>query len=108
MHLTKFQLILMNPCIIIGAVSKEEVEKIFDIHIGAPVVPDVTFEYNEVTGVMLGKAFDNRLGCAAVLEAMNALKEESLETDIVGVLSTQEGDHPPWGRKRRVPSGLTA
>ncbi len=74
----------------IGAVSKEEVEKIFDIHIGAPVVPDVTFEYNEVTGVMLGKAFDNRLGCAAVLEAMNALKEESLETDIVGVLSTQE------------------
>ena len=49
----------------IGATSKEEVEKVFNIHIGAPVVPDVTFEYNEETDVMLGKAFDNRVGCAA-------------------------------------------
>jgi putative aminopeptidase FrvX len=74
----------------VGATSKEEVEKIFNIHIGAPVVPDVTFEYNEETDVMLGKAFDNRLGCAAVLETMKELKDLELDVDTVGVLSCQE------------------
>ena len=74
----------------IGSTSKEETEKVFNIHIGAPVVPDVTFEYNETTGVMLGKAFDNRVGCAAVLETMKDLKNENLDVDVVGVLSSQE------------------
>ncbi|MCI8638421.1 MAG: M42 family metallopeptidase [Coprococcus sp.] len=74
----------------IGATSKEEVENVFHIHIGAPVVPDVTFEYNEKTDVMLGKAFDNRLGCAAVLESMKELQNETLDVDVVGVLSCQE------------------
>lgn len=74
----------------IGATSKEEVEKVFNIHIGAPVVPDVTFEYNEETDVMLGKAFDNRVGCEAVLETMKDLKGSDLDVDVVGVLSSQE------------------
>lgn len=74
----------------IGAVSKEEVEKDFNIHIGAPVVPDVTFEYNDANGVMLGKAFDNRLGCAAVLDTMKELKGQSLDVDVVGTLTSQE------------------
>lgn len=39
---------------------------------------------------MLGKAFDNRLGCAAVLESMKELKDESLDVDVVGSLSCQE------------------
>lgn len=74
----------------IGATSREEVENVFHIHIGAPVVPDVTFEYNETTDVMLGKAFDNRLGCAAVLETMRELSCEPLSVDVTGVLSCQE------------------
>ena len=39
---------------------------------------------------MLGKAFDNRVGCAAVLETMKDLKNENLDVDVVGVLSSQE------------------
>lgn len=74
----------------VGATSKQEVESVFHIHIGAPVVPDVAFEYNETTGIMLGKAFDNRLGCAAVLETMKELKKEQLSADLFGVLSSQE------------------
>lgn len=74
----------------IGATSKEEVAELFHIHIGAPVVPDVTFEYDESTDVMLGKAFDNRLGCAAVLETMKELRRERLAVDVSGVLSCQE------------------
>lgn len=87
----------MNDCpsfsdmvIDVGATSKKEVETVFNIHIGAPVVPDVIFEYNETTDVMLGKAFDNRLGCAAVLETMKELRSETLDADLVGVLSCQE------------------
>ena len=74
----------------VGATSKEEVEKVFNIHIGAPVVPDVVFEYNETTDIMLGKAFDNRLGCAAVLETMKELQSEDLDVDVTGILSCQE------------------
>ena len=74
----------------IGATSKKEVEEIFHIHIGAPVVPDVTFEYNETTDVMLGKALDNRLGCAAVLETMKELKNAELDVNVVGTLTAQE------------------
>lgn len=87
----------MNVCpkisdmvIDIGATSKEEVEHVFNIHIGAPVIPDVTYEYNEETEVMFGKAFDNRLGCAAVLEVMKELKNEALDVDLVGTLASQE------------------
>ena len=65
----------------IGSTSKEETEKVYNIHIGAPVVPDVTFEYDESNDVMLGKAFDNRLGCAAVLDTMKDLKNEDLGVD---------------------------
>ena len=87
----------------IGSTSKEETEKVFNIHIGAPVVPDVTFEYNETTGVMLGKAFDNRVGCAAVLETMKDLKNENLDVDVVGVLSSQEeiGERGAFGTRAR-------
>lgn len=74
----------------IGATSKKEVEEVYNIHIGAPAVPDVTFEYDEKTDVMLGKAFDNRLGCAAVLETMKNLKDQTLDVDLVGVLTCQE------------------
>lgn len=74
----------------IGATSKEEAERFFGIQMGAPIVPDVTFEYNAETDVMLGKAFDDRLGCAAVLETMKELKRADLNVDVIGVLSSQE------------------
>lgn len=74
----------------VGATSKQEVEEIFHIHVGAIIVPDVTFEYNEKNHVMLGKAFDNRLGCAAVLESLEQLQGENLAVDVVGALASQE------------------
>ena len=74
----------------VGATSAEEVVRDFKIRVGAPVVPDVTMEYNEKNGVMLGKAFDCRLGCACVVETLKELKGQSLDVDVVGVFSTQE------------------
>lgn len=74
----------------IGATSQQEVEEIFKIHMAAPIVPDVTWEYNEQTKVMLGKAFDCRIGCAAVLASLENVKDADLDVDVVGSFSVQE------------------
>lgn len=74
----------------IGATSREEVINDFKIEIGAPIVPFVEFNYNEDNGTMMGKAFDNRLGCGAVIETMNRLKKENININVVGALATQE------------------
>ncbi len=74
----------------VGASSKEEVEEIYKIEPGAPIIPDVDFSYNKNTKVMMGKAFDNRLGCAAVIDTLYNLENEPLEVDIVGAISSQE------------------
>ena len=39
---------------------------------------------------MIGKGFDCRIGCAALLETMRRLANEQLNVDLVGVLSSQE------------------
>ncbi|MBE5790835.1 MAG: M42 family metallopeptidase [Clostridiales bacterium] len=74
----------------IGAVSDEEAHDDFGIRIAAPVVPDVDFTYDEKHDLMMGKAFDCRLGCAAILATLDALKSENLDVDVVGAMSVQE------------------
>lgn len=81
---------LEEMCIDVGATSYDEVVEIFKIEPGVPVVPDVSFSYNQVTEVMLGKAFDNRLGCGCVIETLLALEGVELEVDVVGAISVQE------------------
>ena len=74
----------------IGASSLEEARDVFRIRVGAPVVPDVAFEYDETHDLMIGKAFDNRLGCAAMLATLDALRGEQLNVDVVGAMAAQE------------------
>jgi putative aminopeptidase FrvX len=74
----------------VGATSYEEAVQLFKIEIGAPVIPFATFSYVEETSVMCGKAFDNRLGCNAVVETMLALAETPLTVNLVGAISAQE------------------
>ena len=86
----------------VGAVSRDEVVNELGIQVGDPIMPDVTFEYDEERGLCMGKAFDNRLGCMCIIETMQALKEESdqLAVDVVGAFASQEevgmrgGDRP--------------
>lgn len=78
-----------NLVIDIGATSAEEAES-FGVEIGAPVVPLSPFEYDKKRGIMHGKAFDDRLGVAAMLMAIRKLSGEQLPLDIVGVVSSQE------------------
>ena len=74
----------------VGASSLEEARDAFGIRVAAPVVPDVTFEYDEKHDLMIGKAFDNRLGCAAIQATLAALEGESLAVDVVGAMASQE------------------
>ena len=74
----------------IGATSHEEAVNDFHIRIGEPCVPATGFEYDEKHDVMFGKAFDCRIGCAALIASMLDLKDKQLPFDVVGVLSSQE------------------
>ena len=74
----------------IGATSKEEVISLFKIGIGAPVVPDVDCFYDEEKDLFLGKAFDCRIGCAALLATLEELEKEALDVDVIATLSSQE------------------
>lgn len=74
----------------IGATSRQAVEKDYGIHIGAPVVPDVEFWYDQKNDNMFGKAFDCRAGCAAMVETLQTLDGEELGVDVVAAFSSQE------------------
>ena len=74
----------------VGARSAKEAAEVFKIRIGEPVVPATRFEFDPETGLMFGKAFDCRLGCAALIKTMELIADEELDVDVVGVLSSQE------------------
>ena len=74
----------------VGAVSMEDAIENYHIRIGEPIVPDVTFRYDEEHDLMVGKSFDCRLGCAQILAAMKELEGEELDVDIVGACASQE------------------
>ena len=74
----------------VGATTKQEAEEVFGIRMGEPIIPDVAFEYDEQRDLMFGKGFDCRIGCAAVIETMRRLENETLSVDVTGVISSQE------------------
>ncbi len=74
----------------IGARSDREAAEDFGIRIGAPVVPDVETAYDAEKDLLIGKAFDCRLGCLVLAEALRSLRGEKLPLDVVGAFSTQE------------------
>jgi putative aminopeptidase FrvX len=56
----------------------------------APVVPDVSFEYCENHDIMIGKAFDDRLGCAAIVSTLRELEGAELKVNVTGAFAVQE------------------
>ena len=71
----------------VGCISKEEVEDL-GIGVGSPIVPCVDFE--QIGDNMIAKAFDCRLGCAALIDTLEAVKNVDLGVNVVGALSAQE------------------
>ena len=86
----KAPLEMSNITVDVGAGSAEEAIHDYGIRIGEPVVPDVYFSYNEKTDLMIGKAFDCRAGCAAILKTLYELQDEKLNVDVIGACAAQE------------------
>jgi endoglucanase len=73
----------------VGAGSREEAER-FGIRPGDPIVPDSPFTVLQNPKLLVAKAWDNRFGCAAVVEVLRALQEEPHPNTVYGVASVQE------------------
>jgi len=52
------------------------------------VIPDYIAQENN--GQVMGKAFDNRLGCAAAISTLRALEGQELKVDVVAGIASQE------------------
>jgi len=77
-----------NMTLDIGAASKQEVIEKYKINLGCPIIPASEFEQRG--DIMISKAFDCRIGCAAVLEVLDKLKDTQLNVNLTGVLTSQE------------------
>ena len=60
------------------------------ISVGDPIVPDAPFEVLNGTANYLGKGWDDRVGCAVVVEAMRRLATTPHPNQIVYAITTQE------------------
>ena len=81
---------IANMVIDTGAGSESEARNDYGISVGAPVIPDVSFEYRESHDIMIGKAFDNRLGSAAIVSTLKELAGADLAVNVTGALAAQE------------------
>lgn len=79
-----------NMFIDVGAKDKEEAEKVFGIRPGDPIIPVSEFAQMANPRLVMGKAFDDRLGCAIFMEVMKELKGVTHPNTIFGVGSVQE------------------
>ena len=73
----------------IGATSKKEVEEA-GVRVGDPAVPDSKFAALANPKMYLGKAFDDRVGCALVIQTLQAFAEEPHPNTIYGVTTVME------------------
>jgi endoglucanase len=73
----------------VGAQSEAEVRDM-GIGPGSPVVPDSPFTVLNGTNNYLGKGWDDRVGCAVIVETMRRLAASPHHNQIVYALTTQE------------------
>jgi endoglucanase len=73
----------------IGAENQEEAKKM-GVKIGDPVGFDIKFAKIE-KDIVIGKAFDDRVGCAVMVEAMKQLKKTNSAVYAVGTVQEEVG-----------------
>ena len=73
----------------IGASSKEEAES-WGIKIGDMIAPFSEFHVMKNEKMLLAKAWDNRIGCAIVIDVLNELKKVDHPNTVFGIATVQE------------------
>jgi endoglucanase len=74
----------------IGAADEREAKEKYGIRPGDPIVPYSTFIPLANEKFLMGKAWDNRIGCAIMVEVMTALQNQSHSNIVFGVGTVQE------------------
>lgn len=80
---------IKNMLVDVGQNSKAEAEAL-GIFMGSPVILEGSFEILEGGHRLLAKAWDNRYGCLMGIELLKALKDVSLDVNLVVGASVQE------------------
>jgi len=73
----------------IGATSAKEVEEA-GVRVGDPIVPLAPFQVLASGRTYLAKAFDDRVGCAVLVEVLRRLAREGHPNTVYGVATVQE------------------
>jgi len=73
----------------IGAANAEQV-RAMGIAPGDPIVPDAPFAVMNGTDNYLGKAWDDRIGCAVILQAVRRMQNTAHANQIFWAITTQE------------------
>lgn len=74
----------------IGARSAQDVAERFKIELGCPAAPYSEFSGLNGSGLVCGKAFDNRAGVTAMIEIMRCTAGLNASVEVIGVGSSQE------------------
>lgn len=74
----------------VGAADKKEAENKFGIRMGDPIIPQGDFMPLASGKLYAGKAFDDRIGCAVMIETLKRLSRQSHPNTVYGVGTVQE------------------
>ena len=74
----------------VGAKNKEHAEVLLGIRPGDPIAPDSTFEALNGSDYLLGKAWDDRVGLAIMIEVMRSIQESPIQGTLFAVSTVQE------------------
>lgn len=74
----------------VGGSSRRQVEEDMGIRLGDSIVPATRFQEMAAPDHFMAKAFDNRVGVASLIQAMEDLAEETLPCQVLGVATVQE------------------
>ena len=80
----------------VGASSKEEVINGYGISIGSFAVPAVSCSYDEKHEMFLGKAFDCRISCAALIQTLKDLEKKEIGKTISASISALGRSGRAW------------
>ncbi len=74
----------------VGAKNKEHAEVLLGIRPGDPIAPDSKFEALNGSDYLLGKAWDDRVGLAIMIEVMRSIQESPIQGTLFAVSTVQE------------------
>jgi putative aminopeptidase FrvX len=74
----------------VGTMLKYDITKKLGVRVGDPIIPDSRFAIMNHEKMYLAKAFDNRIGCAMVVDIIRHFKKTKHPNTIYGVGTVQE------------------